>query len=87
MEQTGLSRAQKSRTAIAQIRSALIDKGYRVLSILTPKEQDSYTREFICYAKGQTVLFVQIYRDGGCEVWKPLTDSIRIQDTIDALPD
>jgi hypothetical protein len=70
----------------AKIRQALLEKGYRVLNVITPKAGQSHSGEFILYAKGSRVLLMEIFADGGCEVWKPLVDSVSIQETIDALP-
>lgn len=68
------------------IRQALREKGYRVYHTITPKERDTYTREFIVYGKGTSLIMVQCYSDGGCEVWKPLVDSNSVEETLDALP-
>jgi hypothetical protein len=70
----------------ARIRQALLEKGYRVLNVITPKAGQSHSGEFILYAKGSRTVLMEIFADGGCEVWTPITESISIEETINALP-
>ena len=73
------------RTAASQIHRALLEKGYMPLQTIVPAES-GHTLEVRFYGKEGSVLVMQVWEDGGCELFKPCTDSISIQETIDAIP-
>lgn len=73
------------RSATDQIHTALLEKGYRWLSNIDPKEREQ-TRELRFYSNGGTLLIMQVWHDEGCELYKALTDTVSIQGTIDAIP-
>lgn len=67
------------------IREALLEKGYRLISYMDIQHQ-THARAFQLYVKGNQQILVELYTNGGCEVWKPVAESSNIQETIDAIP-
>lgn len=72
-------------TPTDRIQDALEEKGYRPLR--RHGIQGANTVAFTLYSNRSTVLILQEYGTGGCELYKPVTDSIDIQKTIDAIPE
>lgn len=68
------------------IRQALLDKGYRLISYMDLKHP-THAGAFLLYVRGNHQILVEQYQDGGCEVWKTVTNSNNVQETIDAIPE
>jgi hypothetical protein len=73
-------------TPADQVRQALREKGYRSLSVHFLNDKRSTINGFILYTNGKHVLVLQEYKDGGCELYRTVSDSLGIQDTIDKIP-
>lgn len=77
------------RTATEQIHAGLTRKGYRYMAQY-PTPEDSYMLEWRLYTDvlrpRYPALVMQVWRDGGCELYTPLTDHTGIAETIAAIP-
>jgi hypothetical protein len=76
----------QKRTATDNIDAALIDKGYRRIA-RHGVQRDPLTVAFTLYQGQDNAILLQEYVDGGCEVWQPLSASISIEDTVNAIPE
>ena len=71
-------------TATHQIAQALHERGYHRVG--TQPCQDAHTLEWRIYIKEKHLIIMQAWRDGGCELYAPLTNTSTIRETIDAIP-
>jgi len=71
-------------TAVKQIQLALVSRGYRILAEYPI--HNPHTRSFYLYSNGLNVFILQEYRDGGCELYTPVSDNLSVQATIDQIP-
>lgn len=78
------------RSALDQIQKALRERGYRQLSHFPTRKQDQHGNDpvvaFMLYTNGRTVLTLQEHRSGGCELYKPVTESLGVAETINGIP-
>lgn len=68
-----------------QIREALGDRQYRFLSSIEVRKHN-YIRGFEYYSNGKITLVLELHANGGCELYKPINESLRIDDTIASIP-
>lgn len=82
-----------TKTALDSMQAGLREKGYRTLVRHEVKQSGAtYLQErrilaFTLYTNGRTVLVLQEHAGGGCELYKPVVDTLSIAETIAAIPE
>ncbi len=73
-------------TATRQIEQALLNAGYHEVTQLDVTQRSSKRiTDFGVYVKNDQTVLLERHTDGGCEVYAPVTKSLSIRETIDAI--